>query len=112
LIYLEEICDQIFELNKCDDPDHTSWEKKIGVLCEYGGNAVGSATASATATLVSPVVKIPDEIKEIIILVFELLARKSGEYVAHKYLTENPEYFEGNHYMKPSEKDNSSKDPQ
>lgn len=67
------------------------WESKAGALGDTIGAALGRAAAVTMSGIISPVVKLPDELTLGISHVAGISARKTAEFQMHRFLMQNPE---------------------
>ncbi len=69
-----------------------TWEAKAGALGDSVGGALGRAAAVGAASLVSPLLKLPDELSLCLSYAAGVAARKGAEAQMHRYLGEHPEF--------------------
>ena len=67
-----------------------AWETKAGDLADRLGAALGRTAAATAQGLISPFVKLPDEVVLAISFVAGITARKTAEEAMHAYLKDNP----------------------
>jgi len=66
------------------------WERSAGALGDTIGAALGRAAAVTMSGIISPVVKLPDELTLGISYVAGISTRKAAEHQMHRFLLENP----------------------
>jgi len=81
-----------------DDQSKTSniyrgWEKRAGDLGNYMGGAVGRAIAAGVTSVLSPIVKLPDEVSRAIAFLFGVTCRKAAETAMQAEIKHNPDHF-------------------
>jgi hypothetical protein len=69
------------------------WEKRAGDLGNYMGGAVGRAVSAGVTSIISPLIKLPDEVSRAIAFLFGITCRKEAETAMHLEILSNPDHF-------------------
>ncbi len=66
------------------------YERQAGRFAEHLGSSIGRAASVASASIINPLLKLPDEVTIAISYIAGLQARKAAELQMHRYLVANP----------------------
>lgn len=95
-IILEERFNNTLGLPMLDD--HKQFEKEIADVCELLGGTAGNTAIAAIDTAISPIIRLPQEVKKLLSVLISITARKLGEYAAHRFHEEFTERFKGSQF--------------